>query len=151
MAIGAVVTAISRTGSRPPFSSRCQLLSGGANRLNGPPFEQPLVSTILPDFGGPMTGENTNHFFVEMALGVERAAGRNLGDVHSGLPLHAVEMNKSAATAHAAPETKLQFANILDAKALHDRNAFAPHPLAVAGAIQRSQHFFEFRFHERSL
>ena len=116
-----------------------------------PPFEQPRFSTILPDFGGAMTGENTNHFFVEMALGVKRAARRNLGDVHSGLPLHAVEMNKSAATAHAAPGTKLQFAHILDAKALHDRNAFALHPLAVAGAIQRSQHLFEFGFHDAIL
>src|SRR4030095_4585943 len=107
MAIGAVVTAISRTGSRPPLTRRCQLFSGGAKRLNGPHFEQPLLPAIPPDFRGAVAGENANHFFVEMPLGIERAARRDLRDVHAGLPLHAVEMNKSAAAAHAAPGTEL--------------------------------------------
>src|SRR3990167_4517766 len=36
MIMGALVAARNLTGSRPPLTSRCQLLSGGANRLQGP-------------------------------------------------------------------------------------------------------------------
>src|SRR5688500_2789793 len=115
------------------------------------PFEKPLLPAVVPDFGGAMAGENADHFLVKMPLGMERAARGNLGDVHAGLALHSIEMNEGTVAAHAAPRTEFQFAYVLDTEALDDGDAFSLHPLAIAGAVERSQHFFELGFHSNYL
>ena len=112
-----------------------------------PPFEQPLFPSLLPDFSGAVARQNTNHLLIKMPLRIESAAGRDLRDVHPRLTFHPVEMDEGAAAAETTPGTQLQFAHILDAKAFDNGNTFAFHPLAIAGAFQRSQHFFQFRFH----
>jgi len=111
------------------------------------PFEETLGPALLPNFSGAMAGENTNHLLIEMPLRIERTARSYLGDVHAGLPLHAVEMDECSLAAGSRPGSKLQLAHIVHAKTLGDGNTFTLHPLAVAGAIERSEHFFEFRFH----
>src|SRR5262249_45849079 len=100
-----------------------------------PPFEQPLLPSLLPYFSRAVARENANHLLIEMPLRVERSARRYFRHVHAGLSLHAVEMDESSVAAEASPRTQLQVTDILDAKAFDNGNTLALHPLAIAGAF----------------
>src|SRR5262245_11135758 len=95
-----------------------------------PPFEQPLLTSLLPYFSRAMARQDANHLLIEMPLRVERSARCDFRHIHAGLSFHAVEMDERAVPAEASPRTQLQFTDILDAKPFDNGNTLALHPLA---------------------
>ena len=99
------------------------------------PLEHFLVAVIVPDLGGALAVENANHFFVQMALRIERAAGRNLTDIATGDSLHAMQLNECCLAAHARVRRDFQRAQIRHAVADVNRQALAFHPADVTGFL----------------
>ena len=86
-----------------------------------------------------MAFENDDHFFIEMFLRVQSAAGRNLADVHAGDPFHAVEIQERRLAACARPSRGADITHIFDAVAVDHRDAFLGHPAKVCGLV-KSRH-----------
>ena len=107
---GALVTARKNTGSLLPLIMRWRVLSGIANRLPcchskcilrfSSPADQSSVA--------PMPLNNVNQLLVEMIFRIERAAGRDLADVHAGETFHAFEIDVGAVAAGALPGLERQ-------------------------------------------
>ena len=110
-----------------------------------PPLEHLLAPAFLPYFGGALTVENTDHLFVEMFLRLERAARRDLADVHAGHAFHAVKIYERCLAAGASPLRRREIPDIFDTISVDRRNILALHPLEILGfSKRRHEGFYSF-------
>src|SRR5581483_7386771 len=99
------------------------------------PLEMHLAAVIAgrPDLRRAETGDDVDQLFVKMIFRVERAARRDLADVHAGEAFHAFEIDVGAPAAGALPRLERQLGHVFDAVAVDHRNPLFLEPHLVTG------------------
>src|SRR5688572_232461 len=100
------------------------------------PFECLLAQTVIPDFRAAATLQDIEQLVIHMSFGVERAARRNLDDVHSGHAAAAFQLDVRAGSSHARPRFARQFGHIFDRESVINWNTFLLHPPLVSGFLR---------------
>src|SRR4249920_2671175 len=97
------------------------------------PLEHFFVAMVVPQLGGTLAVQDTNDFFIEMALWFERITRRYLADVAAGNPLHTMQVNECGVAAHTGIGRDFEGAQISHAMAVVNRQPLALHPANVTG------------------
>src|SRR5687767_6517201 len=99
------------------------------------PFEMHFAFLFAggPDLGRADALDDVDQLFIEMMFRIERAARRNLTDVHAGKTFHAFEIDVGTLAAGALPSFERQLGDILDAVTFEDWNPLFLEPHFVAG------------------
>src|SRR2546426_8198357 len=119
------------------------------------PFERLLAHAVVPDLGAAASLQDVQKLVIHMSFRLERAAWRNLDDVHTCNAAAALQLDVRAGPSHARPWLARQFGHILDCKSVKNWNTFLLHPPQIGGFLRRVYNFVhcdssvlknEFRF-----
>src|SRR5919106_618844 len=106
-------------------------------KISLPPAEALRLSVWRRYFSRSGSRKNVVDFLVHVALGVERAAGRNLHHIQSRDVLLPIELNKTALASEPLPGAALRLAHVGNVPSLHNGDAFALDKSVVAGFVRR--------------
>src|SRR3954454_2420425 len=99
------------------------------------PFEMHLAFFVTgrPDLSGTDAVQNIDELLVQMIFRIERAAGWDLRDEHSGETFHSLEVDVYATAAGSLPWFSRQYSDILYTVTIDNRNTLFAQPRFVTG------------------
>src|SRR6266545_8087692 len=95
------------------------------------PFKSLLAHAVVPDLGAAASLQYVQKLVIHVSFRLERAAGRNLDDVHTCNAAATLQLDVRAGPPHARPRLARQLGYVFDGEAVKNWNAFLLHPLHI--------------------
>ena len=105
------------------------------------PFKGLLAHPVIPDLGAAAALKNVEQLIVHVSFRLERAARRNLDDVHARDAATTLQLDVRTGSPHARPRLARQLGDILDRKSVKNWNTFLLHPPQIGGFLRRIYNF----------
>lgn len=126
--MGGALLAASTTRARGGVDQTMPRVDGHHEQRPRLPLEDARPGlAFAPDLGAATPLDDQKELVVHVPLGVQRARGGYLHDVHTFLTLDAAQVQEAAAPAQPLPRAQIELACVVDANATEDRNAFLFH------------------------
>src|SRR5207244_13363041 len=99
------------------------------------PFKSLLAHAVIPDLGAAAALKNIQQLIVHVSFRLERAARRNLDDVHAREAATTLQLDVRTGSPHARPRLARQLGDILDRKPVKHCDGLLLQPPPPGGSL----------------